>query len=311
MMVGGICLTDREDYISFLRFGAMCSIVLCHLLQFYGNALAWWFNVGVQIFLIISGFLYGRKEEIKAVSFIAKEFKKILLNYYVYLIVSLPFYVLVFHNPFSIKAFLKLLLGVGDVPGLGHLWFVSTILFCYLITPALSKISGGGVREFACILVLFEVVLRYIPYFTGAWVNCYIIGFCLGKRKISKESVDKKAVVIVLIMAAIINGGRCLKDSILLNNYGHVLLALSIFLIAMLCFPLQLNNKVFKTLLKLSDKYSYDVYLTHHIYILGAHSMLKVMSPQIGIPAVSILTIASAFCLERICGFIKRKEANV
>lgn len=146
MMVGGICLTDKEDYISFLRFGAMCSIVLCHLLQFYGNALAWWFNVGVQIFLIISGFLYGRKEEIKAVSFIAKEFKKILLNYYVYLIVLLPFYVLVFHNPFSIKAFLKLLLGVGDVPGLGHLWFVSTILFCYLITPALSKISGGGKR---------------------------------------------------------------------------------------------------------------------------------------------------------------------
>lgn len=133
----------------------------------------------------------------------------------------------------------------------------------------------------------------------------------MGKQKISKESVDKKAVVIVLIMAAIINGGRCLKDSILLNNYGHVLLALSIFLIAMLCFPLQLNNKVFKTLLKLSDKYSYDVYLTHHIYILGAHSILKVMSPQIGIPAVSILTIASAFCLERICGFIKRKEANV
>lgn len=47
--------------ISYSRFIAMVMIVLCHFFQFYNNELAWWFNVGVQIFLIISGFLYGMK----------------------------------------------------------------------------------------------------------------------------------------------------------------------------------------------------------------------------------------------------------
>lgn len=51
----------KNNAISFIRMIAMEMIIICHIMQYYDFVLAWWFNVGVQIFLCISGFLYGQK----------------------------------------------------------------------------------------------------------------------------------------------------------------------------------------------------------------------------------------------------------
>ena len=47
---------------------------------------AFWFNVGVQMFLFISGFLYGKKDKIEAVGFYKKSFPKLLVDYYVFIV---------------------------------------------------------------------------------------------------------------------------------------------------------------------------------------------------------------------------------
>ena len=47
--------------ISMIRLLAMLSIIACHFCQYYNNEWAWWLNVGVQVFFIISGYLYGNK----------------------------------------------------------------------------------------------------------------------------------------------------------------------------------------------------------------------------------------------------------
>ena len=52
---------NRDIRISIIRILATIGIVLCHILQEYGNPLANWLNVNVQIFLFMSGFLYGNK----------------------------------------------------------------------------------------------------------------------------------------------------------------------------------------------------------------------------------------------------------
>ena len=65
-MVEGVCIKKMNDFpgggddlgISFCRYIAMNFIVACHVLQYYDNEQAWWFNCGVQIFICISGFLY-------------------------------------------------------------------------------------------------------------------------------------------------------------------------------------------------------------------------------------------------------------
>ncbi len=50
----------QSHAVSVLRVLAMTAILVCHILQSYDNQWAWVLNVGVQIFLVLSGFLYGR-----------------------------------------------------------------------------------------------------------------------------------------------------------------------------------------------------------------------------------------------------------
>ena len=52
---------SERNAISVVRSCAMLMIVLCHLLQAYGNNWAWLFNAGVQVFFVLSGYLYGHK----------------------------------------------------------------------------------------------------------------------------------------------------------------------------------------------------------------------------------------------------------
>lgn len=86
----------KKDYaISFIRFLSLCMIIACHICQFYENELAWWLNCGVQIFLLISGFLYGQRDYIEPVKFYKRNIPKILIDYYLYLVVILPVYVLI------------------------------------------------------------------------------------------------------------------------------------------------------------------------------------------------------------------------
>ena len=72
---------DKNISVSLARFVAMVFIVVCHFCQYYGMEAAWWFNVGVQMFFCISGFLYGNKNIPSFFGFVAKNFKKILVPY--------------------------------------------------------------------------------------------------------------------------------------------------------------------------------------------------------------------------------------
>ena len=52
---------ERDYSSSLIRLISTIFIVTCHIMQYNNFVLAWWFNVGVQIFLCMSGFLYGQK----------------------------------------------------------------------------------------------------------------------------------------------------------------------------------------------------------------------------------------------------------
>ncbi|WP_303926136.1 acyltransferase family protein [Subdoligranulum variabile] len=69
--------------ISLVRCLAMISIITCHALQYYNNPLATWANVGVQIFLFMSGYLYGQRDIVEIVPFYKRTFLKILSSYWI------------------------------------------------------------------------------------------------------------------------------------------------------------------------------------------------------------------------------------
>ena len=57
--------SNRQEFVGYLRVFAMLLIVLCHLSSESTNGIilkmAQFFNVGVEIFFLISGYLFGLK----------------------------------------------------------------------------------------------------------------------------------------------------------------------------------------------------------------------------------------------------------
>lgn len=54
--------THRDLAISTVRSLAFMSIILCHIFQYFGIELAWWFNVGVQIFYACLASCMGKRK---------------------------------------------------------------------------------------------------------------------------------------------------------------------------------------------------------------------------------------------------------
>lgn len=137
---------ERSNTISFIRMCSMIMIVACHILQYYDNEMAFWLNVGVPVFLILSGFLYGKKEAVGE-KFYRKRLCKIIPEFWVFILCAIGAYMLVKGYSFSVSELARLIAGLPNhIAGLQHIWFVSTILLCYAITPFIYKglkIVGG------------------------------------------------------------------------------------------------------------------------------------------------------------------------
>ena len=120
-----------KDYsLSMVRFGAMLTVIFCHLFEQIGFTLGYgrslgiignFLAVGVQIFLLLSGYLYGRRllfEKETRLEFVVRNFKKILLDYYVYVFcVIIPVYLLWKPESITIRSVFCLVTCSGTVGG--------------------------------------------------------------------------------------------------------------------------------------------------------------------------------------------------
>lgn len=122
---------EKNYAFSLVRIVSIFLILLCHTceqigytlgrsekLGVFGNYCA----VGVQVFLILSGYLYGCRRDIfkteSRIDFLSKNIKKILLDYYVYVfIILLPVYLCLKPGVITIKMVLGILTCSGFVGG--------------------------------------------------------------------------------------------------------------------------------------------------------------------------------------------------
>lgn len=285
ILIGG----GRNQAISLIRLLSMLMIFTCHIMQYYDFELAWWFNVGVQVFLCISGFLYGQKSVDNVIDFYNKRLRKILIPYYlVFISLGITEFIFV-RNVFSIRNFMLGMVLCSTIKGAEHLWFIPTILMCYLITPILQGYRDKcveGKRTIVIFVVLGVVITSVLMWgftiFNPAWICCYVIGYALGINEDSKYINEKFLLIIAGIIAIIGNGLQIYCDYSanidftgygIIQYYNHVILGVFIFLFLKVIFERMNLNKIRK-LLKLSDAYSFEVYLVHQILILGPFSLL-------------------------------------
>ena len=333
-------ITGKEGYrdsaISMIRLFALLCIVSCHILQYLNIELAFWINIGVQVFLCISGYLYGKKEIGDTTEFYKKRFIKILVPYFIVLFffVALQFFIKG-GAVFSIKRTVAALFLRSTIPGGEHLWFVSTILLCYVITPLLEKcrqkIADKKQRYYIYLIVSLITVFLFFKFFATfynpAWISCYVIGYFLGVSVYSNHAKPKALVSLLLIMAIAGNALQIYIDYVisykfqgvfaaaykLFSNYNHVWLGISLFIVLKYLFGTIKFTGFIARILDLSDKYSYEYYLIHQFFILGPFSLMA-MTKSIALNILIIIVAVSllAFLLNRfsafLINFVKRKN---
>lgn len=322
----------HNNVISTIRAIAMSMIMICHFCEYMNSKWTSFFNLGVQIFFCISGYLYGKKEICDELKFVLHSFKKILLSYYVYLFAILIIYAIFARDYLTFKSIIFALVGSGTLNGLGHLWFIPYILFCYLLTPFLFHIGKRFITRptnqyvILCTIVLLLMqitIFSYFGYFKVAWIACYIVSYFISLRM---QYVNQSMIPVMTrcflcfsvilysfhvyfnMNKIVINGMKTFFD--LFYQYEHACFGITIFLCLYSFFSKikgDFINKRF-VLLEFTDTYSYDIFITHYLYILSPFTLMKLTNSSfLNITVIIIVTLMSALLLHKIVTIVDEK----
>ena len=322
----------RNYNISVIRGIAVCMIVSCHIFQGLHIELAYWMNVGVQIFLCMSGYLYGKKSIGNTKKWYIRRYLKIMIPMWVmltFLLLTLKFTHTSSYSKFSAIASYLGIAGFQTIPELTHTWFITYILFCYLITPLLEKIditNNTSQLKFTVNLVGIIVCLEflYVGKIIGMlpqYVSVYIIGYYIARNEyMNGERTRNIYLKLFGILTIILFPVRLLVQygHLKINNayweilrgqimdWHHLLIGISLFLVMLTFFEKRKikSNKLIDWL----DNYSYYIYLVHQIFILNTFSLLRITDFLIlNIAIIIFLIIIASVILERITHIINKK----
>lgn len=310
---------SESNAISLLRSLAMFSIVICHFLQAMNNRYCWIFNIGVQIFLAISGYLYGGKIIKNWFSWFKKRFIKLYIPYSIFLIFCIPFYYLFAPEVINIKSIFIYLLDLqgavaaANIKGLSHLWFMTVIALCYLITPVLQIVSKCRVVIplflFVSLLIFFVFKILIAPF---SWFFVYILGYLYATERGYRKFFISVFVSALFVWSAVsISWDDILNYKNILNQIFHAFSGLMIIICTISIFKrlkLELNGKI----LNFTDGHSFEVYLIHHIFILGPFSLMQFTRFElVNILMVITLTLILSILLKRMSNYIVGLIENI
>lgn len=322
---------EKNINISVIRLVSLLMIIICHILQGIGNELAFWFNLGVQIFFFISGYLYGNKEVRDFKKFFNNKLIKILmpLSVLVFIMVIIEYFC--FNHTYSKEFILANLLGFGGfydtLDLLTNTWFVSYILICYLITPVLQKLIKNNVNATKNFLILILLIIMFaefkVIYINAAWLCNYIIGYYYGSYFKTKKKKRNFRYILLALITIVLPFSLCLKydlvndipniirnHRLLICSFEHTLLGCLLFII--FNFVLGKINIKDNCILRFSDKYSYYIYLVHQIFILNDMSLLNLTDYfMINIIIIFIMAILCGVILYWLCFLILKLSKTI
>lgn len=285
--------------ISFLRISAMILILSCHYLQAYNNKWAWLLNIGVQMFLCISGYLYGTKEILNWKDWFFNRLKKLYIPFAIFLIFTIP--ILSRTESITLKQIVVYIFNLqgllGNIPGITHLWFMTAIMVCYIITPILQKLKSHSSVCFLLLVItaileygIFQIRLGNFSWFF-LYSACY---FYPNMKKNSQIGIWIISIVITAYMSIfIIDWETILQYNNWINRLFHDILGLTIILTGIrLSFILKMTT--IPKVLSIIDKHSFPIYITHHVFLLGP---IAIIHARWGAYITLIITILTAHLL--------------
>lgn len=215
---------------------------------------------------------------------------------------------------FSLASFAANMLMLGwfaKLPGLGHLWFVTMIMACYVTfaiignNPKLFK--KPAIWALLCLPLDILVAQMGLPgYFFLILLYCDLA--FLYAQEIVKW-LNAVPIWIIIVAASLVNATSYLLiynkmiDNGIITNYVTTIGGLVIFALLYRIFKAYRPGKLLCGI----SSISYELYLIHHPFCLGEISFFNLF-PQLNDYAIVVLIITistiSAFILKRLSGTI-------
>lgn len=290
--------------IVILHCMGMLMILCAHIAQVNG-----YYNIGellisgVPLFFFVSGFLVGIKPSIYNASWLKKKAQRILVPYYILLVVVLGVYLIQQTESFKWKQWIILFSNMQGLTnfvfyndltgfyaplsqGLGHFWFVTVIMLCYLLVPIFEKVCEldlckcyGKALIIATIVIVQPILLFYnvqIAYFV-----LFFLGYLYSKNKIEITtklfSLITSLTILLFLCRLIIR--QYIDGYVLYNHYIANLSngAIGLWLVAVVFYlrkmkPHLIDGIASWKFIVWMESIIYEVYLVHHIIIKGSWS---------------------------------------
>lgn len=326
---------ERDYKLDGIRIFSALLIFLCHIFLIHGfYGIAFWLNNGVQLFFILSAYLlskysFERKQDILV--FYRNRLVKIMVPYWIYL--SMVLLVLfVIQQEVRLDAIILYAIGMAgfsqhSVLGLGHFWYISVLLFCYLLAPVLDLVDrkcalkSHALRMFVQIAVIAWIILCF--YLVGKTPYGFYVGLFAGTFFFFKQNGSlcclKRGVKIWFIPALLFAAARIylesqdfLRGGVLVQAYEDWFLppARCIIGIFLFCLLYQIMpSRRIRSISYLSG-ISYEIYLVHQFIELSVDRFIPYCASN-GIPNMLVyivicagLTLINAVVLKKMVGFV-------
>jgi len=275
---------SRIYSITILRVFCLLQIFFLHYFGKIGLIdYVWLFSVSVPVFLLVSAYLYGLKHEVGTVlgaSFLTKRFTILALVYYPFILSVFTYYAIT--DAANIAVYFKSLCGellfltnfVKPLPGCGHLWFLQTLMVCYIslmICGRLKFIEKWLKSDNISLMMLILVILCGFIY---RGVDLVYLFFYLwtyfNSKRLSQLSIKSVGYFITAIL---------LLGYFLLSLHYEDVFRMGIYLkyiqtCLMAIMTIVLCTKVFENsqnifVITFLSAISLEFYLIHHLYVFN------------------------------------------
>lgn len=308
------------SFIVWIRAISVFLILLCHLTQAHSNGYVVMtsqiFNVGVNIFIIVSGFLFGRFGVNPPYGkWLVKRVKRIFVPYWLFLVVALTLLVAA-GTHLSATHIVMNILGLHGfaygLPGSAHTWFITAILLCYLFTPLMAIITDYVISKDGHLHRNILIVVLCFPVAIGAGlysaivmtVPFYFLAFLMGKLW-DESKIKPIHAMIALCIGAAVFILRFLARFVLDNTvwytnliapYTHYLAAFSFFIAGARLF-----DRVPCRFVRFINDISFEIYLFHYSYMHPASPVMTLTGNWFLNSAIAILlTLPTAWAANRL-----------
>lgn len=280
------------NFITALRFLCCIQIFLMHyFVRIDLRDYMWVFIGAVPCFLYMSAFLYGvNKSKLENKFFFKRRWVSISSTYYPFLLFAFLYNVFLFYESDKIVDCKNLFTGLGcsflflpdvkTLPSCGHLWFIQTLVACYIVLWFCSRLkltkrlfeSLSLTMLVIIVVLLMSLVCRYrFP----VYVCCYLWMF-YNAEKIQNYAINsvkkKKHILLHIAILVVCYLWVFAGESMSIYNWDYYRYWISsiigieaIVLFIMLFKVFQIIKLNF--IVVFGASISMEIYLVHHLFI--------------------------------------------